>query len=34
VTATDTIRVRTSSRLAARAPEGFASYLRKLAPPA
>ena len=34
VTATDAIRVRTSSRLVARAPDGFASYLRKLAPPA
>lgn len=34
VTATDAIRVRTSSRLVARAPEGFATYLRELAPPA
>ena len=34
VTATDAIRVRTSSRLVARAPDGFASYLRELAPPA
>ena len=34
VTATDTIRVRTSSRLSARAPDGFASYLRQLTTPA
>lgn len=34
VTATDAIRVRTSSRLVARAPDGFASYLRELASPA
>ncbi|MCY7402097.1 MAG: glycosyltransferase [Nocardioides sp.] len=32
VTATDAIRVRTSSRLVARAPDGFASYLRQLIP--
>lgn len=34
VTATDAIRVRTSSRLVARAPGGFATYLSELAPPA
>ena len=34
VTATDAIRVRTSGRLAARAPDGFASYLRGLGSPA
>ncbi len=33
VSATDAIRVRTSSRLVARAPDGFAGYLRELAPP-
>lgn len=32
VTATDAVRVRTSSRLTARAPNGFASYLRHLEP--
>ena len=34
VTASDAIRVRTSSRLVARAPDGFAAYLRELAAPA